>query len=492
MYSNRESGTFVRETADFHSGSPVFVREPIAVETIAGHLRANGILVDVIHQTTLRDDDVIDAIAAQRARILGVSVHSTNLWPRILQFIRKCKERLPGLCIVCGGNHPSRAPEIALERCVDYVVRGEGENVFFELCTAILGEKQSDIDAVKGVSYEKDGRLVNHPSAPRFDFEKSPWAMRKKEVLAELKCAPLSYPIPQDQVGVAQMSYSRGCPFTCDFCVSPLVFPGKVQFRDPRDVVDEIEHLQAEFGTNFVFFNDLTFDIHKGRTMALCREIISRKVKFHWFAYCSVYLKEDVVAAMAEAGCSRIGVGVETFSNEMNQIYKPQSNIEKANQALELSDRYGILNRVYLMIGYPEETREILAEIPSFMKNLPIDQPRLAFITPFPGTPFYERMKDSLGTHDLEKYSGDYPILVNKRIPAEEYMQIRDGIMHDFYNSNEYRNRVVDKCSRFPHLNATFSYFIGYLKTHGVLNDDAHQRFSAELAGASARLEMAR
>lgn len=490
MYSNRESGTFVRDTADFHSGSPVFIREPIAIEMIAGYLHANGILADIIHQTTSRDDDVIDAIAAQRARILGVSVHSTNLWPRILQFLQKCKERLPNLCIICGGNHPSRAPEIALEPCVDYVVRGEGENIFLELCTAILGEVQGDIDTVKGISYEKDGHLIDHPSAPRLDYQKSPWAIRKEEVLAELKCAPLSYPTPPDQVGVAQISYSRGCPFTCDFCVSPLVFPGKVQFRDPKDVVDEIEYLQAKFGTNFVFFNDLTFDIHRGRTMDLCREIISRKVKFHWFAYCSVHLKEDLVAAMAEAGCSRIGVGVETFSDEMNQIYKPQWNLEKTSRALELSDRYGILNRVYLMIGYPEETPEILSEIPVFMKNLPIDQPRLAFITPFPGTPFYERVKGNLGTHDLEKYSGDYPILVNKQISAEKYLQIRDDTMHEFYNSDEYRTRIVDKCSRFPHLSSTFSYFLDYLKTHSILNDSAHRRFSNELAGVGPHAKM--
>jgi len=491
MYSNRESGTFVRDTADFHSGSPVFIREPIAVEMIAGYLRANGILADIIHQTTSKDDDVIDAIAAQQTRILGVSVHSTNLWPRILEFLHKCKERLPALCIVCGGNHPSRAPEIVLERCVDYVVRGEGENIFLELCTAILGEEKSDIDAVKGISYEKDGCVINHPSAPRLDYKKSPWPIRKKEILTELKCAPLSYPTPPDQVGVVQISYSRGCPFTCDFCVSPLVFPGKVQFRDPKDVVDEIEHLQAEFGTNFVFFNDLTFDIHRERTMALCREIISRKVKFHWFAYCSVHLKDDLVAAMAEAGCSRIGIGVETFSDEMNKIYKPQWNLEKTSRALELSDQYGIINRVYLMIGYPEETREILAEIPSFMKSLPIDQPRLAFITPFPGTPFHERVKDNLGTYDLENYSGDYPILINERISPEEYLQIRNDIMCQFYTSDEYRNRIVDKCSRFPHLNTTFSYFIDYLKTHGILNEAAHRRFLEELANAAPNAEMA-
>src|SRR5687768_15150256 len=120
MYSNREHGTFVRETADFHSGSPVFIREPIAIESIAGHLRANGISVAVIHQTTSKDEDVLAAIAAHQAKVLGVSVHSTHVFPRILEFLRQCKQRFPELAIVCGGNHPTRAPEIAAEDSIDY------------------------------------------------------------------------------------------------------------------------------------------------------------------------------------------------------------------------------------------------------------------------------------------------------------------------------------------------------------------------------------
>src|SRR6185369_11876205 len=115
MYSNREHGTFVRETADFYSGSPVFVREPIAIESIAGYLRAHAIRADVIHQTTSTDEDVLALIGAERPQILGVSVHSTHMWPRILEFLEKCKRMFPEMVIVCGGNHPSRVPEIVAE-----------------------------------------------------------------------------------------------------------------------------------------------------------------------------------------------------------------------------------------------------------------------------------------------------------------------------------------------------------------------------------------
>jgi radical SAM superfamily enzyme YgiQ (UPF0313 family) len=456
-----------------------------------GYLRKHAISVDVIHQTTSRDEGVLDKIAEEKPRILGVSVHSTHLWERILEFLDKCKARFPDLIIVCGGNHPSRAPEIAREPSVDFVVRGEGEHIFLELVIAILGENKSDLDLVQGITFKRDGKLFHTPPAKRFNYQGSPWAVRKKEILKDPKCAPLCYPAPPDQKGVAQISYSRGCPFTCDFCVSPLVFPGKVQFRDPIDVVDEIEHLQETYGTNFLFFNDLTFNVYREKTLALCKEIIRRRLEIYWFAYCSVHLQEEVIEAMAEAGCTRVGIGVETFSDDMTEIYKPQWNLDKTHRALSLIDKYGIINRIYLMIGYAEETREILTQMPRFMKSLPIDQPRLAFITPFPSTPFYDTVKDKIISHDLRDYSGDVPIIGNPNISPAEYIEIRNQIMRDFYTSVEYRRHVVDKCSRFPRMRDSFRFFVEYLHAHGILDGAAHRRFLDELSPPAERSALA-
>ena len=125
MYSHKEKDLMIRHSADFYSGSPVVIREPIAAEYIAGYLKSKGISCDVIQQTTDKDEEILHYIEKIKPKILGVSVHSTHIFPRVLKFLNVCKERFPQMIIVLGGNHPTCMPEIAGENCIDYVVGGK-------------------------------------------------------------------------------------------------------------------------------------------------------------------------------------------------------------------------------------------------------------------------------------------------------------------------------------------------------------------------------
>jgi len=482
MYSHKEKELVIRHSADFYSGSPVVIREPVAIEYIAGYLKSKGISVDIVQQTTEKDDEVLNSIEKLKPKILGISVHSTNIFPRVLNFLKLCKERFPEIITVLGGSHPTCVPEIVSENCIDYVVRGEGEETFYELATVVLKEDPEKIETIKGISsINEDGKIIHNPPRQRFDFSKAPWPIRKKEILERVKCAPLCYPPPPQQKCAAQIAYSRGCPFKCEFCISPLVFPGKVIYRDPKDVVNEIEFLQREFGTNFLFFTDLTFNANHQKLTELCDEIISRRLNIYWFAYCSMHVNDKLIKKMADAGCTRIGTGAESFIDEILEIYKSQQNLRLIEKALKIIDKFGILNRVYIMIGYPEENRRMLDETLEIMKTFPIDQPRLAFIIPFPGTSFYKQFENRMITKSLEYFTGDYPIIKNEYIPRQEYINIRNKIITEFYNSKNYMNHVIDKCERFPHLCSSFLYFIEYLKNKNIMTESIYKKLKSNL-----------
>jgi anaerobic magnesium-protoporphyrin IX monomethyl ester cyclase len=471
MYSYEYKGALLRDSADFQSGSPVAIREPIAVEFIGGYLKAKGMSVDVIQQTVSRDEEILSQIEKMHPKILGVSIHSTHIIERVLDFLRKCRERFPDMVIVCGGNHPSCVPEIVAEECIDFVVRGEGEETFYELTKRIL-ENDARYCEIEGLSFKKNGQIIHNLPRGLVDFSRSPWPLRKKEILGDMKSYPLAYPSPPNQKCAAQISYSRGCPYTCEFCVSPIIFPGRIIYRNPVDVVDEIKYLQKTFGTNFLFFTDLTFNSNPLKVSELCDRIKLENVSINWFAYASVHATENVVSNMASAGCSRIGVGVESVIDKIIKIYKSQQNLDSIKTGLGTIDKYGILSRVYVMLGYPEETRDMLEQTCKLVKTLPIDQMRLAFVTPFPGTPFYNKLEEKLITKKPYVFTGDYPVLKNENVSPEEYTQIRGRIMENFYNSDEYFAHVNGKVKSFPHLTESFRYFVDYLYDQKLLKHE--------------------
>ena len=477
MYAEVDAGeTLIRKEAVFTSGSPVYLREPIAAEYIAGYLNFKGISANIIQQTSTDNNQVFDKITEEKPKILGISIHSTHMVPDALTLVNEIKDKFQDLIIVCGGGHVTGSPEMIKEKNIDYAVIGEGEEALYKLSLLILKDNGTKKENIEGLIYKDLENNVHKVPPKRFDFTQKFLPIRQRDILERVKSAPLSYPTPLEQKGVAQVAYSRGCCYHCEFCVSPIVFPGKVIWRDPDDVVKELEGLKKEFKTNFVFFNDLTFNHSIKKAEALCNRLIEADLGINWFAYTNVHLKESLVKKMAVAGCTRIGMRAESLTDTILKNMKPQQHFANIRNSLELTNKYGILTRVYFMLGSPEETKENLSETLQIMKTLPIDQPRLAFITSFPGTKFYEETKDKLTTNDLRMFSGDSPVVRNPNISPAEYINIRDEMLKSYYSSDEYFSHVMGKIKDHPHLNRSFDYFFKYLLDKKIIEDKTYSR----------------
>ncbi|MEI8195554.1 MAG: hypothetical protein WCI73_06570, partial [Phycisphaerae bacterium] len=203
------------------------------------------------------------------------------------------------------------------------------------------------------------------------EFEKAPSPVRSN-ILLKAWCRNwnLSYPSPTRQTGAFQIQYARGCSYNaCSFCCTPYVFgfgtKNNVRYKRPDQVCEEIKGIR-DSGCNFVYFNDVTFNGVDGKWKELCYAMIRHelhtphmltghptferkhatedgKIKkwinataqileenkkctlnipkeedpdanIHWFALCraeTISLEDAVL--LASAGCSKVGIGVESF-----------------------------------------------------------------------------------------------------------------------------------------------------------------------------------
>ena len=98
----------------------------------------------------------------------------------------------------------------------------------------------------------------------------------------------------------------------------------------------EILELNKNFGTNFIFFTDLTFNANEKKVTDLCNYLIESKLNISWFATCSVRISYALAKKMKEAGCTSIGIGIETLFPDLLCKYKQMQTLEDIQKCLKM------------------------------------------------------------------------------------------------------------------------------------------------------------
>lgn len=445
------------------------VLEPYAIECLGAFLKKENIDVILLQFDKESVQEIAQTILSHRPNIVGFSVltKSYNISRIVAQEIKK---QAPDTLIIFGGYHPSAMPEIVENKEIDIVVIGEGEATLLDIVKAF--EKKNTYEAINGIAYWKEGLRINPPRARIKELDSLPWPIRVREWLGKSKVAQPIYPAEAGQRNVVQINYSRGCSYSCAFCCSPKLWQKKVFWRSAKELVKEVGYLKTNYDINLLYFTDLSFNINLKKVYELCHEFIEQKVKIGWTADCRFLpnIPFDFFEIMAKAGCSRIAWGLESVSDmTLSKIRKNQS-LDLARQILEMSNQVGILNRVFVIIGFPWETREYLINLPEVLKTLPIDSVRIAVLTPFPGTPLWKRFKNSLKINDFNHFTTDEPVLSLNGIKNEDLTEIRQMIVKKFYNSPEYEKHWRTKVSNFPYLKKSFDEFFEFLHKYNVLS----------------------
>lgn len=455
---------YVRDCSSYESGGSTDIRDPICLEYIASYIEQYGYSTEIIQQRDKTNEEVANMVLREKPFAVGISSLTYNFYVS-LDIATKIKSVSPNTYVFFGGYHPTGDPTIVKRESIDYVVIGEGEETIRELLESLW--TRSDVNKIRGIAYNHDGKIIVGLPRKRLNISKLPWPKRDISFLKGCAHSGLTYPPPFKQVCAAQVTYSRGCPYGCPFCASPRLWKRKVIYRDSNDVIAEIKHLKEKYGTNFIFFTDLTFNADKDKVFELCEKLIHAKLNVNWFAMAKMEEDYETAKIMKESGCSCLGFGVESLSDYSLKKIKPQQNFDKIKNALEVTDSVGISNRCYFLIGYPWDTKESIQELLGKMKQLKIDSLRMNFIVPFPGTKFYHEWKERLPS-DLSKYSGQEPVVKCDSLTNRELVEWRNKLVNEYFTSNQFRNLCKSKIKRFPYWRESYEYFFDYLKRTGI------------------------
>jgi len=284
--------------------------------------------------------------------------------------------------VVLGGPHVNLFPNETIKiGSVDYLVLGEGEEVFNDLVAAI--DFNSEMEKISGIVFKKNGQVVNTGARSHIkNLDDLPFPAR--HLVPYEKYNSLLF---KGKV-VTTIFTSRGCPFRCSFCDRPHL--GKVfRARSAQNVVDEIETC-VQLGIHEFLFYDDTFTVNKKRVIDICNEIVKRRLNISWDIRARVdTVDEEIIMHLKKAGCQGIHYGIEAGTEKVLKVLNKGITINHARKIFNLTKKYKIPILAYFMIGSPKETLDDIHTTFKVMKSLKPDYIHMTILTPFPGTKIY-------------------------------------------------------------------------------------------------------
>ncbi|MBI5529321.1 MAG: B12-binding domain-containing radical SAM protein [Deltaproteobacteria bacterium] len=309
---------------------------------------------------------------------------------RLARVVR-ARSRIP---VVWGGLHASLLPEQVLSSgLADYVVRGEGEEAFDALVTAV--ERGGGFDDVPALSFRKDGKVVHNPRARPIRLDTLPdpaWGVADPR-----RYAPVFAGRP-----TLNVETSRGCPNRCSFCYNLVFNRRRWRGRSAPRVVDMLGLLVGRFGIRSFYFTDDNFFADRRRAFAIVREILARGLDIR-FQLQGVEVKtinsfsDGELDLLVRAGCNRFSVGAESGSQKVIDYLAKELSPGETIAANRRMRGWPIVVYYSFMSGFPGETIDDLNATMDLALRLTAENeyarssPIYGYF-PLPGTPLFEKL----------------------------------------------------------------------------------------------------
>jgi radical SAM superfamily enzyme YgiQ (UPF0313 family) len=276
--------------------------------------------------------------------------------------------RSAGRKVVLGGLHVTACAEEAVSHA-DSVALGEGEVSW----PAILVDfERNDLQPVydcRSVSFN----LAQSPM-PRFDL---------------LEIGRYNRLTVQTQ---------RGCPFACEFCGSSIRLTPHFKMKPIAKVIAEIRRIKELWPHPFVEFADDNTFANKRHGRELLRALAGEHVR--WFTETDLSIADDdeLLELMRDSGCAQVLIGFESPSHRGLDGLELKANWKAAQRdrylrAIERIQAHGITVNGCFILGLDGTGTESFDEVRKFVQKSGLFEVQITVLTPFPGTPLYDRLK---------------------------------------------------------------------------------------------------
>lgn len=399
------------------------------VPYVGGALKTAGFtdLEFIDAMTKYIDDDHLAEILRDRQPDLVLATAITPMIYKSQSTLKLVKEICPNAKTIMGGVHPTYMYREVLGEApwVDYIIRGEGEEITVNLVRAIAnGTDKEERHNILGIAFLEEGKVVAtaaHPPIKDLNTLTPDWSLLDWD----------NYIYTPLNTRVAVPNYSRGCPFRCRFCCQ-WKFWRKYRSRSPKHFVDEIENLVKEHKIGFFILADEEPTINKSRFIALCKELIDRNLGVHWginTRVTDILRDEKELPLYRQAGLVHVSLGTEAAAQLNLNLFRKETTIADNKRAVQLLRENGILAEVQFIMGLPNETPETIEESYKMARDWQADMTNWNMYTPWPFSELFQDLADKVEIRDYSHYNFVTPIIKPDNMTREDVLK---GVLRNY------------------------------------------------------------
>jgi len=319
--------------------------------------------------------------------------------------------RKKGITVVFSGPHPSVLPDEA-KKHADSVLLGWGELNWLQLLKDFQNKKLKPF--YQPIKYDKS---VHIP--------------------------PAKVELPGFVITGA-IEATRGCPYKCDFCPETNI-PGGSDFytRPVDDVIAEIKSIPQKT----LMFYDTSLTIKPDYTKSLFKNMIGLHKKFFCNGNVDVLAHDNEFVKLSKAaGCLAWLIGFESISQvTINKMGKITNKVNEYFKAVKNIHDNGMVVVGCFMFGFDTDTKDVFDKTLKEIKKLNIDVADFCILTPFPGTPLFNKLEKEgrILTKDWSKYNMKDVVYEPNNMTPDELMQGIRKMYTKFYSTPNTIKRVV-------------------------------------------------
>jgi radical SAM superfamily enzyme YgiQ (UPF0313 family) len=340
-----------------------------------------------------RQMDDFEKLLSKNPSIVAISTTYLNNIKEVKRVTETIRKHAPDVKIVVGGTlifnsyniYRLKDTDYDTDSCVQdyffvnqekhfredidvFVIDEQGESTLAQLARRIIDGK--DYRDLSNLAYYRDDRLIITSRVP----EDNSFA----EDLIDWNQTPREFLHP-----VFPMRGSRGCPYECGFC---NFGPGRTfRLKPPEIFSEEIAALVNTGIVKVIRFTDDNLFLNRKQVEIYCRQILKSAPGIKWTSFIRASsITRDKVALLKDSGCVLAQIGIESGDSRILKEMNKRATPEMYLDAIDLLNSHGISTQLYIIIGYPGETRETIDNTVTLLNQFAHKGPAINQLLVFP------------------------------------------------------------------------------------------------------------